>query len=349
MKFFTQFKMSKHDDIKSVLYKFLQKNPNMEKSEAVQRFEAIGYNKRNLYRWIKLIEQNGAIKSKLNKKKRAKKANKANLTKIKNFFDHRSGCSQNKIARRLGCSQSYICKILKKYTNIRCYKKIKKPLLTEEQKKSLRPKCRKMLERFRDLDFIIDDESYFTLRNTSLSGNDRFYSSNLNNTADKAKFNFKSKYEPKLLVWLAICPKGMSKPFFVPSGLAVNKEVYLENCIKARLEPFIKNNYKEDEYVFWPDLASSHYAIKVQAYLRTQNINYVPKSINPANCPKARPIEDYWGNLKQEEYKNDWAAKNLIDLRKRILSCLRKTDTKLVQDHASAVKQRLDSIRRYGY
>ena len=43
----------------------------------------------------------------------------------------------------------------------------------------MRPKCRRLLCRYRETDFIIDDESYFTLSNTSLAGNDRFYSDNL--------------------------------------------------------------------------------------------------------------------------------------------------------------------------
>ena len=36
------------------------------------------------------------------------------------------------------------------------------------------------------------------------------------------------KYEPKLLVWLAISPKGISQPFIAKSGLDVNQERYLE-------------------------------------------------------------------------------------------------------------------------
>jgi len=40
--------------------------------------------------------------------------------------------------------------------------------------------------------------------------------------------------------------------------------------------------------VFWPDLASSHYDIRVQEYLKSNKICYVPKWCNPANCPKLR-------------------------------------------------------------
>ena len=52
--------------------------------------------------------------------------------------------------------------------------------------------------------------------------------------------------------------------------------------------------------MFWPDLASSHYGGRVQEYLKSNKICYVPKWCNPANCPKLRPIEDLWGNIKQK-------------------------------------------------
>ncbi len=106
------------------------------------------------------------------------------------------------------------------------------------------------------------------------------------------------KNESKLLVWLAISPKGITEPFIAKSGLAINQELYLE-IIQRYLEPFIKKKYPNGGYVFWPDLASSHYALFVQEYLKSKNIPFVPKNDNPANLPKARPIKDFRGNLKR--------------------------------------------------
>ena len=80
--------------------------------------------------------------------------------------------------------------------------------------------------------------------------------------------------------------------------------------------PFIRKNYRPGQYVFWPDLASCHYAHTVQDNLKTNQVNYVPKWCNPANVPKARPIEDFWGNLKEDVYKGDWRAKDLDLLKK---------------------------------
>ncbi len=65
-----------------------------------------------------------------------------------------------------------------------------------------------------DLDFLLDDESYFTLSNSFLPGNDRFYSSNVSKTPESVKNKYKAKFEPKLLVWICISPKGLFKPVF---------------------------------------------------------------------------------------------------------------------------------------
>ena len=130
--------------------------------------------------------------------------------------------------------------------------------------------------------------------------------------------------------------------------MAINSEIYLQNCIKKQLSPFIKEYYSDNKYVFWPDLATSHYANIVQNYLKSENNNFVAKRDNPANVPKARPIEDFWACLKQKVYKGNWCAKNIEELKKRIQSCLRDMDPKFVQDLAYQVNKRLDKIRRYG-
>ena len=86
--------------------------------------------------------------------------------------------------------------------------------MTHAQKAAARPKCRKMLEKYNDLDFLLDDESYFTMSISSLPGNDRFYSSNVSKTPESVKNKYKAKFEPKLLFWICISPKGLSEPFF---------------------------------------------------------------------------------------------------------------------------------------
>ena len=209
----------------------------------------------------------------------------------------------------------------------------------------MRPQCRKLHKNNKFITFILDDESYFTLSNSTLAGNDCYYSNDVASTPDEIKHKLEAKYESKVLVWIAISSQGVSQPFFAPSKQPINQDIYLKECIQRRLVPFIK---KHTNYIFWPDLASSHYAHSVLNHLRKEKINFVEKVDNPANVPEARPIEDFWADLKREVYKENWSTNTIAQLKSRIRYCLRKIDLKKIQERASEVHKRLDSIARFG-
>ena len=63
--------------------------------------------------------------------------------------------------------------------------------------------------------------------------------------------------------------------------------------MKCRLIPYIRSNYEEGKYVFWPNLAAAHYSKVVLEHLNAENINYVDKEDNPANVPELRSIENF--------------------------------------------------------
>ena len=73
---------------------------------------------------------------------------------------------------------------------------------------------------------------------------------------------------------------------------AANQYAYLDS-IKKRLLPLIHEHHSDGEYVFWPDLASAHYANNVITYFEVNNINYVKRADNPPNLPEVRLIEDF--------------------------------------------------------
>ena len=127
--------------------------------------------------------------------------------------------------------------------------------------------------------------------------------------------------------------------------MAVNQKVYLEGCLKKRMLPFIKKYHKGGKYVFWPDMASSHYANSVQEWLVKQKIPFIPKSMNVANVPEIRPIEDLWSFLKRQVYKDSWQAKNIDQLKNKIAACIRNIDVKVVQKLAESTIRRIDVVR----
>jgi hypothetical protein len=73
-------------------------------------------------------------------------------------------------------------------------------------------------------------------------------------------------------VWIAISERGMSEPLIRFSGsCAINQFVYKDECLVKRLLPFIKKHHEDNKYIFWPDLASSHYAKSVLNWMKLKH------------------------------------------------------------------------------
>jgi hypothetical protein len=56
-----------------------------------------------------------------------------------------------------------------------------------------------------------------TKSNSTLAGNDRLYSDDLESTPEDVKNKFEAKFEEKVLVYVAISPRGISKALFFKS------------------------------------------------------------------------------------------------------------------------------------
>ena len=181
-----------------------------------------------------------------------------------------------------------------------------------------------------------------------MPGNNIYYSDDPKNAPPDVKYKFKKKFEPKVMLYIAVSNKGVSEPYFRKSGLAVNQHVYKNDCLRSIFLPFIKKHHQNDDCVFWPDKASSHYAKSVVQFLNADNIPFVPKSRNPTNLPQCRPIEDFFGQLAQMVYKENWKAKNVKQLQNRIRNCLRKIDVSGVQGSCDHIRKNLRIVYQNG-
>lgn len=341
--------MSKQEQLRNRVYQFYEKNHELGKRFIVDHFMREGHAQSTLYRIIKRCDQGKKAAREKGSGLKPVFNTSANRQKLKRKMNNKKGVSLSKSASAIGCSKTTVHRILKSLPKpIKCYKRLKKPKRTALQLVLARPKCTRIYKKYAQHDFILDDEAFFTFANTTLSGNDTFYSDDPKNAPDNVQHYHKSKFEQKLMCWIAISRKGVSQLYIVPSGQAVNQTVYLEECLKKRLKPFIDKYHRDTQYVFWPDLASSHYAASVIAWLEAEGISYMPKLMNPANLTEVRPIEDFWAMLKRIVYRDGWEAKNIDQLRNRIQASYRKIDLKVVQKLAQSTIKRIDAIRRNG-
>ncbi|CAF3738296.1 unnamed protein product [Rotaria socialis] len=199
------------------------------------------------------------------------------------------------------------------------YRKQKRaPRYTEKQIEEVPTRARRLYRTLwnNDIELIMNDEKYFTLTNESVSTNRGFYTSDPSTTPSEVKFKRTQKYPAKILVWIAISEKGISKPFFAKQTQAINERTYLKKCIEARLMPFLNSYHNIEKMVFWSDL--------------------VPKEKNPQNCHQARPIEKVYGGGLE--------AKTIDQLKRRIQQQLKRIDMKSVQAMFSSIRKQLRKI-----
>ncbi|CAF4652187.1 unnamed protein product, partial [Rotaria sp. Silwood2] len=234
----------------------------MKKKDVVKHFQTEGVPRRTVYDIIKRYESGLPCEDKP-RQGRPAKLNKQQLQKLKKSAENRVGTSQRKLAKK--------------------FERQRAPKYTQKQLEQIPAKCRKLRREFTDQEtfIIVDDEKYFTFSGEETPGNAGFYSSNKENTPDDVKFKSKQKFEPKILVWLALSSKGISTPFIgTTKGPAVDTDVYIGKCLPKLLK-FIEKHHLDDKYIFWPDLASSHYANTTSAWLNEQKVPFVPKVANP--------------------------------------------------------------------
>ncbi|KAL4490736.1 hypothetical protein ABPG72_021790 [Tetrahymena utriculariae] len=339
---------SKQEQNRERIYNFYLENKVKGKHDTFLHFQAEGIAKSTIYDIIKRAQEGTPVKRIVGSGRIAKKMNKKNIKILVKMIDHNDKVSQRQAARRFECVHSHISKTLKTHTQIRYMKKKKVPKRTQEQQNNAKIKCGELNKKYKDVNWVIDDESYFTLSHSTINGNDSFYSSNISNTPSSVKYRTATKFESKILVWICFSNEGLSQPYFIESGLAINQQIYLKECIQKRLLPFLQKYHSDGNYVFWPDLASSHYANSVTKFLNEKQIQFVQKQENPANVPECRPIEDFWQILKGLVYQKNWQALSLEKLEIRIKNCIKKIDINLVKNLANSVSKRLSDVHEKG-
>lgn len=334
--------------LKSRVYSFYRMHMNLGKLFTVNHFREEGMPKATIYRMLNDYEKGLPAERKPGSGRKAKKATPKMMKQLTKAFDGSDKISIRQAASKFGISKSWLHEALCTKTAIRYRKKQAIPSRTDKQIALAKTKCSRMIRKFSGRAFVLDDESYFTLSHSSIGGNDGFYTSDVRSASATVKFSRKKKFESKVLVWIAIGPKGLSRPLIRKSGFAINQHTYLCECIRRRLIPYIRASYRQGEYVFWPDQASSHYAGSVKTALTAENIDFVQQADNPSNVPEIRVIEDFWACLKALVYKNGWKAENCNQLITRIKYCLKKVDERVVQRLAVSTKMRIDRVRRKG-
>jgi len=295
-------------------------------------FKELNISERTTYSVLKNYDENGTVERSHGSGRPAVKMQERSVQKLVNDTLSEKTYSQRDLSNKYNISQPYVNKILSG-NDVHAFKKQKIPFSSEKQKETQKIRVGRLYREFfagGNPEVVMDDESYFTLSNDRLPQNSYYYAHARGDAPDHVKFSEQKKFELKIMIWIAISSRGVSSPYIIPSNVGVNKELYSHHCITKRLLPFIEEYHSDGHYIFWPDLASSHYAVHTLATFNSLGINFVSKDMNPPAVPHLRPIEDYWALLKAEVYKRNWKAENLEQLKNRIKYCIHKVNSTVI-------------------
>jgi hypothetical protein len=237
-----------------------------------------------------------------------KKKTPALLRKINALTNKENPPSQNVMAKKLGISQGYVNRIIRKDLGKIVRRKVKVHRLKESHKKNRKTNCRKLYEGHlagTRSEFVVTlDEALFFVQDCD--GTRKICYTKDRKEAHKYVYQKHEKFSDKLMVVGAMTGRGVIPLIPVRTNAKVNSKYYVDNVLKKILEEEVPRLYPgELEKVFLHhDAASSHTAKFTQQYGATLSATTGMKIISneeiPVKSPDASPMDFYgFGYLKQ--------------------------------------------------
>ena len=97
----------------------------------------------------------------------------------------------------------------------------------------------------------------------------RYYMDGKSKLSDDVGFIKKNNYPKNKLMWEAISNRGMPIPYFRPyKSLAVNTEIYINECLQPRLLSFINKHHSNFNFKFVHNLGGAHISLGTNALMK---------------------------------------------------------------------------------
>ena len=318
------------------IIQYYKNGASRSKLKTAQHFTAEGTPKSTIYKVLSRYLESGETKYKPIPGRPSVKMSPKKVRKVEKAFSTHPNASVPTVARKLKMARSTVGHIKVKKLGITARTMKKSPKYLAGQEERAKKGCRKVYEKLRKKVLIIDDETYVPLDPSQVPGRRFVHARDHSQLEFSQKFKQIAKFPKKFLAWQAIDEIGNTSEPFISEG-TMNSQVYLEECLKKRLLPFITQHHEKEDILFWPDLATCHYANVVKEFLEAENLDFVERTENPPNVPQARGIEKFWAECKKAYAQRSDQPKNLRGFRqvwRKIASEEAKKSGKDCMDHA---------------
>ena len=149
------------------------------------------------------------------------------------------------------------------------------------------------------------------------------------------------------MLWLAVSPRGVSKPYFCKSGGALKVETYRQTCAERGWYLLSTLNTRERTYSSGLTWLHAPTPGKPKNFWKGRVSPSSPRT-RPPCCPQLRPIEDVWAILKAKTYEGGWEATSELQLKRRIRQSIKALNQEVLKTMMEEVPQRARKAARAG-
>ena len=252
-----------------------------------------------------------------------------------------------KMAAELNVSPSTVQRIVKQDLKMKSRARVKVPLLTKTQREARIKRSKKLLNHLKHdaagCTILFSDEKIFTVDSVSNWRNDRWIGGDPADTPEEYKYVNTTKHPASVMVFGLVGSDGKKMPpVFIPSGVRVNTEVYL-NILKDKVKPWIQANYRGQKYVFQQDGAPAHTSRKTQEWLATNLDAFWTKDMWPPQSPDLNPLDySIWATVEDSACNKPHSS--VAALERSIRKCWTQMEDSYIRITCQAFRRRLQAV-----
>lgn len=243
--------------------------------------------------------------------------------------------SRAQIASRLGLpvSKWTIGRVLNQSPNIKFRKMKGKPPLTITHKMTRLAWARSHMTWNEEWNSVVFSDE----KKWNLDGPDGFQSYWHDLRKSPLVFSKRQSGGGSVMIWAAFGSKGRSNVAFI------NGTMDSEGYTKMLQDNLVKSGVRMGgrKWIFQQDNASIHSSRLTKAYFLQKNIRVLDW---PSKSPDLNPIENLWGILVREVYKNGKQYDNVPQLKRAILDAWRKVEKTTLQKLVDSMPNRIFEV-----
>ena len=135
---------------------------------------------------------------------------------------------------------------------------------------------------------LFSDEKMFDIDGVYNSQNDHIWAINREEADRAGGRKQKRKFPEKVMVWLAVCSKGVS-PLVIFGNESVNHERYIQTVLPVALK--YGNQTFGNDWIFQQDNATPHTHKLTQKWCKDNFPAFIDKYHLPPNSPDLNPLD----------------------------------------------------------